>query len=157
MLNGYTITEDVAIGCLQHQYTAGARLVTFRCTRCKIMILMAAVTWLMSFSFCTLCGFGSYTVYRTVPREYFSWSAWKVRHTDQIHTRYRNWSTTAATQLQPSKSPCYIGYTSTWCQHDCSLTVQTLYTTCLLTPERISQRHVQNGRRATFSWPTVYL
>ena len=30
----------------------------------------------------------------------------------------------------------------------------TLY---ILTPERISQRHVQNGRRATFSWPTLYL
>jgi len=30
-------------------------------------------------------------------------------------------------------------------------------TTYILTPERISQGHVQNGKRATFSWPTLYL
>jgi len=59
-------------------------------------------------------------------------------------------------QLQPSKSLCYIGYTSTWRQHDCWLTVQTLYALYILTPERISQEHVQNGKRATFSWLTLY-
>jgi len=67
----------------------------------------------------------------------------------------QNWRTTSATQLQPSRS-CYIGYTSTWWQHDCWLTVQTLYAIYIPTSERISQGHVQNGRRATFSWPTLY-
>jgi len=38
----------------------------------------------------------------------------KVRYTNPIRTRYRNWRTTSATQLQPSKSLCYIGYTATW-------------------------------------------
>jgi len=68
---------------------------------------------MFSFSSCTLCGFGSYTVYRTVPRENFSGSTWKVRYMNQIRTRYRNWRTTLATLLQPSKSIRYIGYTST--------------------------------------------
>ena len=44
----------------------------------------------------------------------FSVDTWKVRYTNQIHTRYRNWRTTSATQLQASKSLYYIGYTSTW-------------------------------------------
>jgi len=48
--------------------------------------------------------------------------------------------------LQPSKSLSYIGYTSTWWQHDCWLIVQTLYAIDILTPERISQGHVQNGK-----------
>ena len=82
---------------------------------------------------------------------------WKVRYTKQIRTRYRNWRTTSATQLQPSKSLCYIGCTSTWWQHDCWLSVQTLYAIYILTPERISQRHVQNGRGTTFSWPILYI
>ena len=43
----------------------------------------------------------------------FSGDTWKVRYTNQIRTRYRNWRTSSATQLQPSKSLCYIGYTST--------------------------------------------
>ena len=59
--------------------------------------------------------------------------------------------------LQPSKSLCYIGYTSTWWQHDYWRTVQTLHAIYILTPERISQGHVQNGRRVTFSWPTLYI
>ena len=89
-------------------------------------------------------------------REIFFRNTWKVRYTNQIRTRYRNWRTTSATQLQPSESLCYIGCTSTWWQHDCWLSVQTLYAIYILTPERISQGHVQNGRRATFSWPTLY-
>jgi len=64
---------------------------------------MAATAWLMlSFSSCIVCGFDSYTV------------LFKVQYTNQISTRYRNWRTTSATELQPSKSLCYIGYTSTW-------------------------------------------
>jgi len=69
--------------------------------------------------------------------------------------QYRNFRT-SATQLQPSEWLCYIGYTSTWWQHNCWLTVETLYPIYILTPERISKGHVQNGRRATFSWPTLY-
>ena len=91
-----------------------------------------------------------------VHRGNFLWGNGKVRYTNQIRTRYRNWRTTSATQLQPSKSLCYIGYTSTWWQHDCWLTVQTLYAIHILTAERISQGHVQNGRQDTFSWPTLY-
>jgi len=110
-----------------------------RYTRCNIVTLMAA----------------------TPPPsrgggEIFSGDTLKVRYTNQIHTRHRNWRTTSGTQLQPSKSLCYIRYTSTWWQHDCWLTVQTLYAICILTPERISQGHVQNGRQAIFSWPTLY-
>jgi len=56
----------------------------------------------------------------SVPRENFS-------PTNQIRTRYRKWRTTSATLLQPSESLCYIGYTSIWWQHDCWITVQTLY------------------------------
>jgi hypothetical protein len=32
----------------------------------------------------------------------------------QIRTRYSNWRTASATQLQPSESLCYIWHTSTW-------------------------------------------
>jgi hypothetical protein len=43
-------------------------------------------------------------------------------------------------------------------QHDCSLTVQKLYAIYIhiITPETISQGHVHNGRRNTFSWSTLY-
>jgi len=58
---------------------------------------------------------------------------------------------------QPSQSLCYIRYTTTWWQHDCSLTVQTLCAIYILTPQRISQGHVHNGRWATFSWPNLYI
>jgi len=67
----------------------------FRYTRCTIVIMMAATAWLML------------TVLFKCPQR-------KVRYTNEIRTRYRNWRTTSATQLQPSKSLCYIGYTSTW-------------------------------------------
>jgi hypothetical protein len=78
-----------------------------RYTWCNIVILMAATAWLMlSFSSCIVCGFDSYTVLFKCPQR-------KVRYTNQIRTRYRNWRTISATQLQPSKSLCYIGYTST--------------------------------------------
>ena len=46
--------------------------------------------------------------------EIFSGNTWKVRYTNQIRARYRNWRTSSATQLQISNSLCYIGYTSTW-------------------------------------------
>ena len=62
MLKGYTITEDVASGCLLHQYSC-ARVIMLRYTRCNIVILMAATAWLMlSFSSCIVCGFDSYIV-----------------------------------------------------------------------------------------------
>ena len=37
------------------------------------------------------------------------------------------------------------------------LTNCSLYTIHVLTPERIPQGHVQKGRRATFSWPILYM
>jgi len=85
------------------------------CTRCNVVILMAATAWLMlSFSSCIVCGFDSYTVL-------FKWPQRKFLSPPR--TRYRNWRTKSATQS--SKLLCYIGYTSTWWQHDCWLTVQT--------------------------------
>ena len=45
---------------------------------------------------------------------FYSGDIWKVRYTNQIRTRYRNWRITSAMQLQPSKALFYIGYTSTW-------------------------------------------
>ena len=45
--------------------------------------------------------------------QFFSGDTWKVPYTNQICTRYRKWRT-SVTQLQPSISLCYIGYTSTW-------------------------------------------
>ena len=83
----------------------------------NIVILMAAAEWLMSSSSCIVCGF--WFVYRTfqVSPEKIS-SPLPVReggggYQNQIRTWYRNWKTTLATQLQPSKSLCYIRYTST--------------------------------------------
>ena len=130
MLKGYTIIEDDESGCLLHQYTAEH---VESCWGTSIpdvtVILMAATAWLMlSFSSCAVCGFDSYTVQFRCPQR----------------------------KLQPSKSLSYITYTSTQWQHDCWLTVQTLYAIYIPTPERISQGHVQNGRRASFSWPTMY-
>ena len=138
-----------------------------RYIRCNIVIVLAAAAWLMwSFRSCIVCGFDSYTVlfkYAQIsppPRRggeiFFSGDTWKVRYTNQIRTRCRIWRKTSATQLQPSESLRYIRYTSTWWQYDWWLTVQTLCAMYILTPERISQGHVQNGRRATFSWPTLY-
>ena len=86
----------------------------------------------------------------------FSVDIWIVRYTNQIRTRYRNCSTTPITLLQTSKSLGYIQYTTTWWQHDCWLTVHTHYPIYIQPPERISQGHVQNGRRATFSLSTLY-
>jgi len=144
--------------CLPNASTHScARLIMLRYTRCNIVILMAATAWLMlSFSSCIVCGFDSYTVLFKVSPEkislpptagrgrekFFFRDIWKVRYKNQIRTRYRNWRTTSATQLQPSKSLCYIGYTSTRWQHDCCLTVQTLNAIYILEPERISQGHV---------------
>jgi hypothetical protein len=49
-----------------------------------------------------------------------------------------------------------VGGGEKWWQHNCWLTVQTLYAIFILTPERISQGHVQSRRQATFSWPTLW-
>jgi len=45
-----------------------------RYTRCNIEILMTATTWLLlSFSFCIVCGFDSYTVLFKCPQRKFLW------------------------------------------------------------------------------------
>jgi hypothetical protein len=44
----------------------------------------------------------------------FSGDTLKVRYTIQIRTRYTNWRTTSATQVEPSKSLFYIGCILTW-------------------------------------------
>jgi len=156
MLKGYTVIEDAEKWLPPASIQSCARLIMLRYTRCCIVILMAATAWLMlSFSSCLVCGFDSYTVLFKCLQRIFSGDTWKVRYTNQIRTRYRNWRT-SATQLQPSKSLSYIGYASTWWQHDCWLTVQTLHAIYIITPERISHGHVQNGRRATFAWPILY-
>ena len=47
MLKGYTIIEVVESGCLLHQQHSCARLITLRCTRCNIVILMTVTAWLI--------------------------------------------------------------------------------------------------------------
>ena len=128
-----------------------------RYARCNIVIVMAATAWLCPAVTVSCVDLIRIPYCWSVPgEEIFSWDTWTVRYTNQIRTRYRNWRTTSATQLQPSQSLRYIRHTSTWWQHNCSLTVQTHYAIYILTPERISQGHVQNGRRAIFSWHILY-
>ena len=137
-----------------------ARVIMLRYTRCNIVILMAATAWLiLSFGSCIVCGFGSCTVFLKCPEKNLLWGHLKSTVYESYPRTIQNWRTTSATKLYPPKSLCYIRYTSTWLQHNCWLTVQTLYALYamyILMPERISQGHVQNGRRATFSWPTLY-
>jgi len=97
-----------------------ARIIMLRYNRCNTVILMAATAWLMSFSSCIGCGFDSYTaLFKCLQRNppppggkgrNFSGDTWKVQYTNQIRTRYKNWRTTTATQLQPSKSPLHRVY-----------------------------------------------
>jgi len=161
MLKGCTIIEDVAsVACCINTQLRTSNHVEY--TRCNIVMLMAATALLLlSFSTCIVCGFDSYAVLFKCPQRKSPPPSGGARNfrikSNQIRPRYRNWRTSAATQLRPSKSLCYIGYTSTWWQRECWLTVQTLYAICILTTERISQGHMQNGRWATFSWPTLYL
>ena len=126
----------VVASCIKTQLRTSDRV---EVCRCNIVILMAAIACLMmSFSSCIVCGFDSYTVLCNCPqrkfpppppgrRKQFPWGHWKLRYANQFRTRYRNWRIISAMQLQPPKSLCYIGYTSKWWQHDCWLTVQTLY------------------------------
>ena len=94
-----------------------------RYTRCNIVILMAATAWLMlSFSSCIVCGFDSHTVLFKCNQRKSPPRGGIYEFTNQIRTRYRNWRTTSATQLQPSESLRYIGYTSPWLDvHSCVL------------------------------------
>ena len=89
-----------------------SRAVTMlRYTRCNIVILMAATALLMlSFGSCIVCGFDSYTVLFKCTQRKFLPPPEGVGG----ETGCRNWRTTSATQLQTSKSLCYIGYTSKW-------------------------------------------
>ena len=49
-----------------------ARLTMSRCTRCNIVIMVAATAWLMlSFRSCMVCGFDSYTVLFKCPQRKF--------------------------------------------------------------------------------------
>jgi len=74
-------------------------------------------------------------------RENFSGDTWKMRYTNQIRTRYMNWRPTPATQLQPSKSLCYIGYTSTWLDVGSCVLMQEA-TTCNIFYDGISFQHL---------------
>ena len=121
-----------------------ARLIMLRCTRRNIVILMAATVWLMlSFSSCIVCGFHSYTVLFKCPQKKFlrpppththdtGTEGHQPRSCSMLHRVYLNMVT--ARLFRHYAMYAYI-----------------------LTPERISQGHVQNGRRATFSWPAVYI
>jgi len=55
------------------EQSVNSRAVTMlRYTRCNIVILMAATAWLvLSFSFCIVCGFDSYTVLFKCPQRKF--------------------------------------------------------------------------------------
>ena len=54
----------VSILCGVFEQSVNSRAVTvLRCIGCNIVTVMAATAWLMlSFSYCIVCGFGSYTV-----------------------------------------------------------------------------------------------
>jgi len=134
-----------------------------RYTRCNVVILVAAAAWLMSFSSCIVRRCGSYTVLIRCPHRKFSADTWKVRYTNQIRKRYRNWRT-SATQLQPSKSLRYIRYTSTRldvrsCIDAGGNHLQHLLWWCILSAFGYCINlciYATLRIRATFSWPTLY-
>jgi len=147
----------VCILCRVFEQLVNSRAVTMlRYTQCNIVILMAATVWLMlSFSPCIVCGFDSYSVFSKCPQKI----------TNQICTRYRNWRTASATQLQPSESLCYIGYTSAWLDvYSCVLmqeaTTFNIFYDINILPAfgyRINFCIYAMLRTwATFSWPTLY-
>jgi len=91
-------------------------------------------------------------------------SPWKVRYTNQIRTRYRNWRTTSATQLQPSKSLLHRVYINiirraqlctdaggSHFQHLLWRYVLSAFGYCINFCIYAMLR-----TRATFSWPTLY-
>ena len=125
--------------------------------RCNTVILMAATSWLMSFSPCIVCGFDSYTVLFKVFPEKIS-----PPSSGGGERNYRN-RTPSATQLQPSKSLRYIGYTSTWLDVRSCVLMQEATTFNIY--DSISFQHLATvliyvftlcyGLGATFSWPTL--
>jgi len=134
------------------------RLNMLRYTRCNTVILMAATAWLMlSFSFCIVRRFDSYTVLFKCPKRTFF-----LGTLEKYGVRIKS-AHDIGTEGQHQPGSCshqnnrYIGYTSTWWQHNCWPPAQTLYAIYILMPERISQGYVQNGRWVTFSWPTLYI
>ena len=102
-----------------------------RYTRCNTVILMAATAWLMSFSSCIGCGFDSYTV---LFKDIISYAVAAIKVT-MLHRVYLNMMTARLLTC-------------------CSNTLRNILH--IQTRERISQGHVQDGRRATFSWPTLF-
>ena len=134
-----------------------AHLIILRYTQCNIVILMAATAWLMlSFSSCIMWGFDSCTILFKCPQRNSLW-----RHL--ISTVYEsnpcviqelkdNISHTVAAVRITMLHQVYLNMVTAWLLTNCSNTLRKY----VLTPERISQGHVQNGRRATFSWPILY-
>ena len=144
-----------------------ACLIMLRYTRCNIVILMAATAWLMlCFSSCIVCGFDSYTVFFKFlpppPREEgrnFLWghldsTVYKSNpHTIQELKDIISHAVAAITIT--TLHPVYHNMVTAQLLANCSNTLRNIYTN-VLTPERITG-HVQNGRRATFLWPILYI
>jgi len=133
---------------------SSARLNMLRYTRRNVVILMAATAWLRSFSSCIVCGYDSYTVLSKCPQRNFLW--WHLESTvyeSNPHTiqELRDNIIHAAAAIKITTLHRVYLYMVT--ERRCWLTVQTLYVIYVLTPERMSQGHVQNGRWANFSGP----
>ena len=144
MLKGWTLIENVESVCLLHQYTAAHVWSWWGIPKVTYWFWWLQLRgWYCPSVPVSCADFIHVPYFSSVPRE----------NPPPLRTRYSNWWTTSATQLQ------YVtaGILHTWWHYDCWLTVQTLYTIYILTPERISQGHVRNGRRTTFSWPTLYI
>jgi len=107
-----------------------------RYARCNIVIVMAATAWLMLyFSSCIVCGFDLYTVLLKCPQRKFlgdGGEIWKVRYTNQIHARYRNWRTTSATQFAAITitmlHPVYLNMVTARLFTNCSNTLRNIHT-----------------------------
>ena len=105
--------------------------------RRNTVILMVAAAWLMSFSSCVVCGFDSHL--SSVPRE------------NTIQKLQDNISHAVAAIKITVLHRVYLNMVTARL-----LINSSLYAIYIATTDRISQRHVQNRRRATFSWPILY-
>ena len=162
---------SLALVCIlrrvSEQLVKNRAVTVLRYTRCNIVILMTASAWLMlSSSSSIVCGSDSYTVLFMCPQRKFlggggfslgtheKYGIWiKSAHdtgtgrhqlrscSHQIRTRYRNWKTTSATEMQPSQSLCYIRYTSTWLDVSSCVLMQEA-TTCNIFYDGITFQHL---------------
>jgi len=83
-----------------------------RYTRCNIVILMAAIAWLMSFISCIVCGCDLYTVLFKCPQRKNLWGHFYDIRITSAHDTGTEGHQPCSCSHQNHRS--YIGYTSTW-------------------------------------------